>query len=321
MREPIYIGLDIGGTKTAVLVANQDQTVLARALAPTQTSSSKQLVAGIVAAIEQALDKAGLSRAQIAAIGAGSPGRVVPETGFVHTAVNLNIESYALGPELSAAFAVPVVMENDVRAATLGAYAWLSQLRDVRYMAYISIGTGISAGVMLDKQLYRGATGMAVEIGHVPIESDGPLCACGMHGCLEAYASGPAIARRFREKAPALADQAPTAKEVYELASQGQTDAILVVERTGQMLARAAYMIVNMVDVEVVVFGGGVSSAGAAFLDPIHAAIRAMRRQSPLVRMMLSTDMVLALPPGHSAATWGAVQLARQKAVRSKSKK
>ena len=312
MVEHLLVGLDIGGTKTAVLVADQDLNVLSRYKAPTQVDNPQHLITGIVNSINAALELAGQPAHKILAIGAGIPGHAVPETGVVNMAVNLNITSYPVGPKLSEAFSVPVAIENDVRAATLGAYQWLREQRDVAYMAFISIGTGIASGAILDRRLYRGANGMAGEIGHVCFDPAGATCVCGMPGCLEALASGPAIAREFHALLPDLAQQAPTAKEVYELAAAGQSEAVAVIQQASQYLARAVYTLVNMYDVEVVVFGGGVSTAGSTFLDPILEAVDEMRDHSPLANAMLNHVTVTALPPGHSAATWGAITLAQQ---------
>ena len=312
MADCVFVGLDIGGTKTAVLVVDQDLNVLSRYKAPTQVADPNSLISGIIAAIAAALDLAGRTPDQILSIGAGIPGHVVLETGEVRMAVNLNITSYPVGAKLSAHFSVPVALENDVRAATLGAYQWLSAQHDVSYMAYISIGTGIASGAVLGSRLYRGIKGMAGEIGHVCFNPNGPICVCGMPGCLEALASGPAIARDFHAQAPALAAQAPTAKEVYQAAAAGQPEAVAVIKKASKYLAYAVYTLVNMYDVEAVVFGGGVSSAGSAFLDPIQTAVAEMKDQSRLAHAMLNHVTVTALPPGHSAATWGAITLAQQ---------
>jgi glucokinase len=312
LADQVFVGLDIGGTKTAVLVVDQDHNILSRFKAPTVVDNPDNLIRGIVIAIEAALDQAGKTPGQILAIGAGVPGHAVPQTGVVNMAVNLNITSYPIGQKISEHFSVPVALENDVRAATLGAYQWLREQRDISYMAYISIGTGIASGVVLNGNLYRGRKGMAGEIGHVCFDPDGAICVCGMHGCLEALASGPAIARDFHKLAPSLASQAPTAKEVYQAAAAGQADAIAVIQQASKFLARAVYTLVNMYDVEVVIFGGGVSAAGSAFLDPILQSVAEMKDQSKLVHAMLNDVTVMALPPNHSAATRGAIMLAQR---------
>ena len=313
MVKNLFVGLDIGGTKTAVLVADQNHDILSRYKTTTHVDNPASLLAGTITAIETALDRAGKTEKQILAIGAGVPGHVLSEQGVVNMAVNLNISSsYPIGPKLSKHFAVPVAIENDVRTATLGAYQWLLERRPASSMAYISIGTGIASGAILDSRLFRGARGVAGEIGHLCFDPNGPICACGMPGCLEALASGPAIARAYQLRAPALAAQAPTAKEVYQAADAGQTEAVAVIRQTSQILARAAYTLVNMYDVEVVIFGGGVSSAGASFLDPILKAVAEMKEEYSMYRAMLRDVAILSLPPQHSAATWGAIMLAQQ---------
>lgn len=312
MTDSIYVGLDIGGTKTAVLVVDQELNVLSHFKAPTVVDNPENLIASIVRAIETALDLAGRTSDQILAIGAGIPGQAIPETGVVNMAVNLNITSYPVGQKLSDALSVPVAIENDVRAATLGAYQWLRDQHDSTHMAYISIGTGIASGAIMGSRLYRGAKGMAGEIGHVCFDPNGATCVCGMPGCLEALASGPAIARDFHALAPHLSEQLPTAKEIYLAAASGQPEAELIIRRASQFLARAVYTLVNMYDVEVVIFGGGVSAAGSAFLDPILEAIDEMKQQSPLFNAMLCDVTIMLLPPGHNAATRGAIKLAQQ---------
>ena len=195
----LLAGLDIGGTKTAVLLVNQSRRVLARETLPTYVSEGPAvLVRGIAAAVRAALGSAKVSDAGLLAVGAGVPGMVETETGVVRLAVNLGLESFPLAEALAAELAVPVVLENDVRAAALGAYAWLGRSQNVQSVAYLSLGTGVSAGLVLDGRLYRGERGMAGEIGHVIMEPAGMPCKCGLRGCLETVASGSAIGRAWK---------------------------------------------------------------------------------------------------------------------------
>jgi predicted NBD/HSP70 family sugar kinase len=252
----MFVGLDIGGTKTAVLVVDQDLTFQARHQAQTQTASPALFVEGITAAIEHALHLAGAGPGQLMAIGAGLPGRVIPETGAVQTAVNLNLDAFPFGPVLSAQFDVPVILENDVRTAALGTYDQLCAQENIKQLAYLSIGTGISAGFILHGCLYRGCAGMAGEIGHVS-----------------------------------------------------------VIQKASQFLARAVQLLIMLYDVEQLVLGGGVARAGAAFLDPINAALAHIRAESHLAQEMLPQSKVMLLPPASDAPTWGAVKLAVQAIV------
>ncbi|MFN2161703.1 MAG: ROK family protein [Candidatus Promineifilaceae bacterium] len=299
----LFVGLDIGGTKTAVLVSDRSMNVLGWGTAPTVTSSPQALVEGIYRAVEDVLAARGLATDDLLAVGAGVPGMVDPQTGIVQLAVNLNLHTFPLGSALSERFGVPVVLENDVRAASLGAYRWLKNISPQRFMAYLSIGTGISAGLVADGRLYRGAHGMAGEIGHVIFDPDGDRCACGLSGCLETISAGPSIARQW-------AHNGGTAEEVFAAAKQGDLAAQLVIQQAAQGVARAVQLLVMAYDVDRVVLGGGVMNAGDVFLEPIYAALAEMRAQSPLAERMLAADKVVAAPKEADVARWGAVMLA-----------
>ncbi|HFQ93157.1 MAG TPA: ROK family protein, partial [Anaerolineae bacterium] len=181
----VTVGLDVGGTKTEALLVDERQRPLAQAQCPTDTGSPEGVMASIVTAVNTALKEAGIVSAQIGAIGIGVPGLVRPQDGAVQLAANLNLREYALAEAVTAVFQAPVVLENDVRLAAIGAYQHLRAQQPIQHMAYLSIGTGIAAGVALNGRLWRGAHGMAGEIGHIVVEPDGAVCACGQRGCLE----------------------------------------------------------------------------------------------------------------------------------------
>jgi glucokinase len=195
---PLIVGVDVGGSKIAVLVVDGAERVLARQVAPTAAEAPERAVDEIAAVVETALAAAGATIDDVAAIGVGVPGRVDPATGTVTLAVNLGWSDLPLGGQLAERFGRPCVVENDVRAAALGLHR-RRVVGDITDLAYLAIGTGVSAGVVLDGRLHRGARGMAGEIGHVIVEPDGALCACGQRGCLETLVSGSAIARLARE--------------------------------------------------------------------------------------------------------------------------
>jgi len=308
------VGLDIGGTKTAALVVDEAGRRLGEAVRPTDVRDLDCLIAGTVATVDEALAAAGATRADLVAAGVGIPGQVDPAGGLVRLAVNLNLlRPYPLGEALRAALGAPVTLENDVRAAAWGAYHWVNG--PLTSLAYLSIGTGISAGLVLDGRLYRGAHGMAGEIGHIPLDPAGPRCACGSYGCLEALAAGPAIAAQAAASLPANAGPLTTG-EVYALAAAppatpGQAEAGRVVARAADYLSRALYLLVMAYDVERVVLGGGVTRAGVAFERPLRAALAALRADSPLAASMLPDEKVVIVPPDYNAGVMGAVFLAR----------
>jgi glucokinase len=310
----LLAGVDVGGSKIAILLADAGLAPIGRLVVPTGTGDGGDGVRRIVEALDAALARAGRSRADLAAVGIGVPGRVDPVAGTVTLAVNLGWHALPLRDELEAVLRVPVAVENDVRAAAAGLHA-RGQAGGVDNLAYLAIGTGISAGVVLDGTLFRGPRGLAGEIGHVVLEPNGPACRCGLDGCLEALASGRAIAEAAAlriEQDPGSAIEAPvTAESVYRAAAAGDPVAIRLAERTGRYVARAIHALAMTYDVPRVVLGGGVTRAGDAFLDPVIRGLDELRAASALAREALPADLVELLPPDADAGAWGGVILAR----------
>jgi len=313
------VGVDIGGSKVAVLVADARRRPLATFQQATDVTSPRHTLNGIVAAIEQALARVPASLAQVTAIGLGLPGRVQPERGLVEAAVNLGWRKMRAGPLLTRRLGVPCRLENDARAAALGAYALAGERRYPNW-AYISVGTGIGAGIILGGQLYRGPTGMAGEIGHTIVQPGGPRCPCGLSGCLEALAAGPAIVREARarlETAPqscgrSLLDtpEPLTTARVYAAARSGDAVARVVTQQAGWYLAQAVYNLVMTCNVQRVVFGGGVARAGKAFLDPISDGLQQLQQASPVAAEVLRPGLIGLVPEGYEAGLWGALAVA-----------
>jgi glucokinase len=307
----LRVGLDIGGTKTAALVVDETGRPLGRAVQPTHTTHPEGLVAGTVDTVGRALRAAGRRPEELAAAGVGVPGQVDPTGGTVRLAVNLNLrESYPLRESLQEALGVPVALENDVRAAAWGAFHWARAAEPLNSLAYLSIGTGIAAGLVLDGRLYRGTHGMAGEVGHIPMVSDGPRCTCGAYGCLEALAAGPAIAAHAAKLMAGGDGRGPTTDEVYALAAGGHDAACRVVEQAAGHLSRAVYLLLMAYDVEKVVLGGGVTRAGEAFERPLRRALGTLRADSPLAESMLPDGKVVVIPSEFNAGVMGAVYLA-----------
>jgi glucokinase len=316
---PLFIGVDVGGSKIAVLVVDGNERILAREVAPTAAGAPERAVDEIAAVVDSALAPAGARIEDVAAIGVGVPGRVDPLTGSVALAVNLGWSDLPLGSRLEAHFGRPCVVENDVRAAALGLHR-RRVVGAIDHLAYLAVGTGVSAGVVLHGGLHRGAHGLAGEIGHVIVEPDGARCACGQRGCLETLVSGSAIARIAREavesgRATALAGAsatpaAPTAIDVYRAAASGDPVALDIADAVGRRLAWAVHLLVMAYDVERVVLGGGVSHAGATFLLPIERELDRLRGMSALANEQLAPGILELLPPGSNAGAWGAVTIA-----------
>jgi glucokinase len=310
----LLAGVDVGGSKIAILLADAALRPVGRHVVPTGSGDAVDGVRRIIEALDATLDAAALTRADLAAMGIGVPGRVDPEAGTVTLAVNLGWHALPLRDEVEAVLGIPVAVENDVRAAAAGLHA-RRQAGGVDNLAYLAIGTGISAGVVLDGRLYRGPRGLAGEIGHVVLEPNGPACRCGLDGCLEAFASGRAIAEAAAlriEQGPATTIETPvTAETVYRAAALGDPVATRLAERTGRYVARAIHALAMTYDVPRVVLGGGVTRAGAVFLDPVTRGLDELRAASALAREALPDDLVELLPPDADAGAWGGVILAR----------
>ena len=228
MTAEVRVGVDVGGSSTEAVAFGPGDRVLARSVHDTRPSGDG-VVATVVAAVRGALagvpaaGGGGLDVVRAVGgarqgIGVGVPGQVDPEAGTVSLAVNLGIDGtpYPLAAAVADQLGRPVVLENDVRAAALGASLALGVTGS---LALLAIGTGISAGLVVDGRIRRGRDGMAGEIGHAPVAA-GPRCACGLDGCLEALAAGPAIAAAWPQGGDRSAD------DLFAAALAGDPDAV-----------------------------------------------------------------------------------------------
>ncbi len=313
-RRGLRVGVDIGGSKVAVLVVDAAGVVVGRELAPSVAVEPDLAIAQIAAAVRSAVAAAGAEMDAVEAVGVGVPGRVDEATGIVTFAVNLGWQHLPLGERLAAALGVPVTVENDVRTAAAGLHR-RAPFGPIDDLAYLSVGTGISAGIVLGGRLHRGVRGVAGEIGHVVLEPGGPRCACGLDGCFEALASGSAIARAARDAVASgestslgsLAD--PTAEDVFAAAAGGDVAATAIVDRATAWIARMVHGLVLAYDVRLVALGGGVSKAGDPLLDRIRAALDAICVGSPFARELLSETEIRLLSADLEIGPWGAIAL------------
>jgi glucokinase len=317
---PLLVGVDVGGTKIAVLVTTPDGAILGRSTTASSAGDQDRAAEAIATTVEAALADARASVEDVAVIGVGVPGRVDPATGKVTIAVNLGWTDLALRDALEARLGRPCVIENDARAAAVGLHH-RRVLGNAEDIAYLAVGTGIAAGVILDGRLHRGARGLAGEIGHAIADAAGPVCTCGQRGCLEALVSGPSIARRAAEElardhgGSRLRDiplDELSAVDVYAAAAKGDPLASNLVEEVGRQLAWAIHLLVMAYDVDRVVLGGGVSHAGETFMAPIRRELDRLRAASPIAGELLPAGVVESLPVGADAGVLGAVAIAQQ---------
>lgn len=283
--EACAIGIDLGGTFIKAGAVSAAGDILHQESRPTEVDKGcDAIIANIVGAAEAAREGAGLSWDRIKAVGLGAPGVFdYDRGGLVHIVPNL---PPLLGQPLITLVErklnrprVFILLENDANAAAFGEM-WAGAGREVRTLVLFTLGTGIGGGIVLDGRVWHGATGFAGELGHQTILPNGPVCGCGNRGCIEVLASATGIVRRFREAVAAgqesslagriRAGDEPTARDIDAAAKAGDATAREVMEATGRYLGIAAANMINVLNPEMIVFGGGVTAAGDILLNPIR---------------------------------------------------
>lgn len=282
------LALDFGGTKLAAgLVAWRDGTLLRHARCQTAPEcSAAEQVSDMLRLVQRDLCISDVEWRTISTVGVSFGGPVDASTGTVlHSHHNEGWDGLPLARVLQQALQRPVLVENDANAVALAEHCYGAG-RGVENLVYMTISTGIGGGIILDGKLRRGHHGLAGEVGHMVVRSDGPLCTCGNHGCLESLASGWSIARRAREalvaggggeRLLALAGgraEAITAEMVFSAARAGDAVAESVVQAVAADLGLGIAMLASVLDPARVILGGGVARAGEQLLAPVRAAFR-----------------------------------------------
>jgi glucokinase len=278
------VGIDLGGTNiVAGTVAEDGSEVLGLVSQPTLPDQGADAVIGRIvklarASIAQARGK------EIAGVGIGSPGPLDTKTGVVLLTPNLGWVNMPLRDRVADGLGLPTTLDNDANCAIFGEW-WRGAARGSDHVVGLTIGTGIGGGIVLGGQIYRGVSDIAGEFGHMTIDANGRRCKCGNDGCLEAYASGPAIAARAVEGIEAGAQTALpeyvagdlsriTAQVVYEAAHDGDAYALEMVRDTARLLGAGVASIVNIFNPEVVVICGGVTLAGDKLFGPLRSEVQ-----------------------------------------------
>ena len=295
------VGLDVGGTKTDAVAVDAAGTIAGRVRIPTGWGPDA-VTRTIIDAVSALGAEAGIDLSAVRSVGVGIPGQIEPGTGRVVHAVNLGVDELDLAAAVAPELGVPVQVENDVKAAALGAHALYSRDGAIapRSMAYLNLGTGIAAGIVSEGVLWRGARGTAGEVGHISVDPNGPLCRCGQRGCIEAFAGGGAIAERWARRS------ALPVRDVFDAADAGDASARQLRAGLARGVAAAVRVLVLTADVDIVVLGGGVTALGERLMADVAAELSASAEASPFMRSLHLTDRVELLPPGSPAAALGA---------------
>ena len=290
VREQYIIGIDLGGTNIAggAMPVDGTREIGMRSVTTNADEGADAVVGRIAALVEDLIDQTsretGAKRSDFLGVGIGAPGPLERTRGIVIVSPNLGWKDFPLRDEVSKRVNLPATLDNDANCATLGEW-WRGAAQGARNVVAMTIGTGIGGGLIFDGKLYHGSSDAAGEIGHTTIESNGRRCKCGNYGCLEAYASGPAIATRARELLegsegsilPAMVngdESRITAQTVFEAAKRSDAIALEVVRDTAHFLAVGISNLINIFNPDVFVVAGGVTQAGALLFDPMRAEVR-----------------------------------------------
>ena len=299
------VGIDIGGTKLATVVADSTGHILSKVRKPTLAEKGPEYALQLLfEMVRETVASADLVQESVSAIGVSCGGPLDTKTGVVYSPPNLpGWDALPLKAQLESEFHIPVTIENDANASALAEYRFGGG-RGYDAVLYMTMSTGIGGGIVIDGQIYRGANDSAGEVGHQILLPDGPPCGCGKRGCLEALCSGPAIARRAQDAIQKqLTDRKAAATRLLNLANNRienvKSEHVLQAARTGDILAlqlveeTAYYMgwgianLVNILNPDIVLLGTIAIAAGDLLLDPIRKTVSefAMPRTAEAVKI------------------------------------
>jgi predicted NBD/HSP70 family sugar kinase len=292
----VRLGVDIGGTKTDVVLVHAGAIVARHKMA--SGFGADEVIASATGAVDEVLSLAGIDRSRVDSIGIGIPGGVVD--GVVTHALNLGLERLDLASAFEKVWGVRPAIDNDVNVAALG--AWALRGRGPGSLAYLNLGTGLAAGIILDGRLWRGAKGTAGEVGHISVDPAGPLDGDGLPGALETYASGSGIARQWGAEGSA-------AREVLEAAAHGDQRAITIRDGLYFGVASAVRALVLTLDLETIVLGGGLAAHGDDLVRGTSRVLDEWAARSSFLASLDMSERIELLDPEVPIAALGAADL------------
>jgi glucokinase len=313
------IGVDVGGTKIAAGLVDSEGRIFNPIRKPTNTSSPEASIQSIASVVDTVIVQSGVERKIIQGVGLGIPGLVDPVLGVGIASVNLQWRDVPVKAQLEEMLDISCTIENDVRAAAMGE-ACYGAGQGVKNLIYISIGTGIACGIILEGKLLHGSNGLAGEIGHAMIDIYGPLCKCGGYGCFEALAAGPAIATTAISKMQFYQDnlllelcekkiETLTSEMVFQAAEQGDPLAKETLDIIGSYVAFVLQFLILAYDPQLVVLGGGVPLTGNLFFEPVLKRLQKRAAESWVLAKALKPGLVQLTSLGENIGILGAAAL------------
>lgn len=313
------IGVELEGKNISVAVTDLKINIINRLTEEIKNTDEFLVVDEIINLARQTMEKSGVEFGKIIGIGVGATGLIDTERGIIRQAVNLDWKDVPLKDLIENKFdQIPIYIDNIANVAALGE-KWAGAGKEATNLIYIRIGTGIGAGIILNRTIYEGSNGNAGEIGHMTIEPNGPRCKCGNRGCLEVLASGSAIAKQaitemlggrdtLIEKLTNGSVEEITAKVVAEAAKKGDRLALEIWEETGEYLGIAIANLINIYNPEIIIIGGGVAQAGKLLFEPIKRTVRKRALPGPVKRAKIVSSQL-----GENVSIIGAASLALEK--------
>ena len=293
----MYIGIDLGGTNIAAGIVREDGKIVVQSSVPTLSQRpTDEIVKDMVFLSKQLIKDAELELNDIEAVGIGCPGTINFETGEVIYSNNIKMEHYMLAKEFQKYLNLPVKIDNDANCAAMGEY--IVSGNNVPIFMFITLGTGVGSGLILNGKVFRGFNGAASEAGHITLVSGGEPCTCGKRGCWETYASVTALIRQTKvalEKNPeslmheiAKAEGKISGRTSFDAAKQGDKAAQAVVKQYAQYVADGIVSVENVLQPDIISVGGGISREGEYLLQPVceYAAANGFNKFMPKTKIV-----------------------------------
>ena len=293
----MYIGIDLGGTNIAAGIVREDGKIVVQSSVPTLSQRpTDEIVKDMVFLSKQLIKDAELELNDIEAVGIGCPGTINFETGEVIYSNNIKMAHYMLAKEFQKYLNLPVKIDNDANCAAMGEY--IVSGNNVPIFMFITLGTGVGSGLILNGKVFRGFNGAASEAGHITLVSGGEPCTCGKRGCWETYASVTALIRQTKvamEKNPeslmheiAKAEGKISGRTSFDAAKQGDKAAQAVVKQYAQYVADGIVSVENVLQPDIISVGGGISREGEYLLQPVceYAAANGFNKFMPKTKIV-----------------------------------